>query len=97
MHPGEPQRKLRDVHAWIETLHELSIEAGEAIKDPLARDGLARFLKGGKGARKPAQALLDLGPGDGRTVRSTVRSGAAVHAIRQRLRRAEGWARRRVG
>jgi hypothetical protein len=91
MHPGEPQRKLRDVHAWIETLHELSIEAGEAIGDPLARDGLARFLKGGKGA-KPAQALLDLPLSDG----GPVRSAAAVHAIRQRLGRAEGWARRRT-
>ena len=91
MHPGEPQRKLRDVHAWVETLHELSIEAGELMEDPQARDGLARFLKGGKGA-KPAQALLDLRLAEGRTVRS----GAAVYAIRQRLRRAEGWARRRV-
>jgi hypothetical protein len=92
MHPGEPQRKLRDIHTWVETLHELSIEAGEPIEDPLARDGVARFLKGGKGA-KPAQALLGLGLRDGKMVRSE----AAVHAIRQRLRRAEGWARRRVG
>jgi hypothetical protein len=91
-HPGEPERKLRDPHAWVETLHELSIEAGEAIEDPLARDGLVRFLRGGKAA-KPAQALLDLRLSDGRTVRS----GAAVHAIHQRLRRAEGWARRRAG
>jgi hypothetical protein len=92
MHPGEPQRKLRDVRAWVETLHELSIEAGESIEDPQARDGLAGLLKGGKAA-KPAQALLDLELADGRTVRS----GAAAHAIRQRLRRAEGWARRRAG
>ena len=92
MHPGDPQRKLHDAHAWVETLHELSIEAGESIEDPLARDGLVRFLKSGKAA-KPAQALLDLRLADGRTVRL----GAAVHAIRQRLRRAEGWARRRAG
>jgi hypothetical protein len=92
MHPGEPQRKLRDAHAWIETLHELSIEAGEAIEDALARDGLARFLKAGKAA-KPARALLDLRPTEGRTARSE----AAVHAIRQRLQRAERWARRRAG
>jgi hypothetical protein len=88
LHPGEPQRKLRDIHAWIETLHELSIEADEAIGDPLARDGLNRFPKGGKAA-KSAQALLDLAPGNGMT-----RSAAAAHAIQARLARAGRWAAR---
>jgi hypothetical protein len=87
MHPGEPQRKLRDVHAWIETLHELSIEAGEAVKDPLAREGLAQVLKSGK-SRKPAQALLDLASAQSEAHRAV----AAAHAIRQRLARAERWA-----
>jgi Family of unknown function (DUF6493) len=86
MHPGTPLRKLRDVHAWIETLHELSIEAGEGIEDPLAREGLAQSLKAGK-ARKPAQALLDLASSEPRLHRSA----AAVQAIRQRLARAERW------
>jgi hypothetical protein len=87
MHPGEPQRKLRDVHAWIETLHELSIEAGEAVKDPLAREGLAQVLKSGK-SRKPAQALLDLASAHSEAHRTV----AAAHAIRERLARAERWA-----
>jgi Family of unknown function (DUF6493) len=91
MHPGEPQRNPRDVHAWIETLHELSIEAGEAIEDPLAREGLARFLKAGK-AGKPAQALLDRTPGGS----GMARSAAATHAVRSRLGRANLWARRRA-
>ena len=87
MQPATPQAKLRDVHAWIETLHELSIEAGEAIEDPLAREGLAQFLKAGK-ARKPAQALLDLASAQP----EAHRSAAAAHAIHQRLARAERWA-----
>jgi hypothetical protein len=87
MQPATPQAKLRDVHAWIETLHELSIEAGEAIEDPLAREGLAQFLKAGK-ARKPAQALLDLASAQS----EAHRSAAAAHAIHQRLARAERWA-----
>jgi Family of unknown function (DUF6493) len=87
MHSATPLRKLRDVHAWIETLHELSIEAGEAIDDPLAREGLAQFLKAGK-SRKPAQALLDLASVELRAHRAA----AAAHAIRQRLARAERWA-----
>jgi hypothetical protein len=81
-----PQAKLRDVHAWIETLHELSIEAGEAIEDPLAREGLARFLKAGK-ARKPARALPDLASAQS----EAHRSAAAAHAIHRRLTRAERW------
>jgi hypothetical protein len=86
MHPGTPLRKLRDVHTWIETLHELSIEAGEGIEDPLAREGLAQFLKAGK-ASKAAQALLDLASAEPQLHRSA----AAVQAIRQRLARAERW------
>lgn len=87
MHPATPLRKLRDVHAWIETLHELSIEAGEAIDDPVAREGLAQFLKAGK-ARKPAQALLDFASAE----QAAHRAAAAAYAIRQRLARAERWA-----
>jgi hypothetical protein len=87
MHPVTPLRKLRDVHAWIETLHELSIDAGEATNDPLAREGLAQILKAGK-SRKPAQALLDLASAEP----GTHRTAAAAHAIRQRLVRAERWA-----
>jgi Family of unknown function (DUF6493) len=87
MHPATPQSKLRDVHAWIETLHDLSIEAGAAVEDPLTREGLAQFLKAGK-ARKPAQALLDLASAQS----EAHRSAAAAHAMRRRLARAERWA-----
>ena len=87
LYPGTPLRELRDIHAWLETLHELSIEAGEAVKDPLAREGLAQVLKSGK-SRKPAQALLDLASAHSEAHRTV----AAAHAIRERLARAERWA-----
>jgi Family of unknown function (DUF6493) len=86
LHPGEPLRALRDVHAWIETLLELSMEAGEAVTDPLARTGLTGSL-GSTKAAKPARAVLALAPV---TARAT-RNRAAVHALQQRVSRAERW------
>jgi hypothetical protein len=86
LHPGEPLRALRDVHAWIETLLELSMEAGEAVADPLSRTGLTGFL-GSTKAAKPARAVLALAPVKARTVRNR----AVVHALEQRVSRAERW------
>ena len=86
LYRGTPKRELRDMHAWLETLLELAIEAGEAIEDPKTRDGLRGYLAGGK-AKKPAQALLDLKPSKSRFVRAF----AAVHALRSRIARAERW------
>lgn len=83
---GAPKRELRDMHAWLETLLELTIEAGEAIEDLNTRDGLRPFLEGGK-ARKAAQALLDLKPSKSRSVRAA----ATVQALESRIARAERW------
>jgi hypothetical protein len=72
LHPGTPTCALRDVHPWLETPLELAIEAGEAIEDPKAREGLHHYLNGGK-VKEPAQALLDLKPSRSRNVRCAAR------------------------
>jgi hypothetical protein len=89
IYPGEPQRPLKNMHAWLEILHELSVETGEAIEDALARDGLVTHFKTGQ-ARKLAKVLLDLkssGSTDHRTA-------AIAHALEHRIARAERWAAR---
>jgi Family of unknown function (DUF6493) len=86
LYDGTPTRELRDMHAWLETLLELAIEAGEAIEDPETRAGIRSYLDRGK-ARKLARALLDLEASKSRLVRTS----AAVRALGSRIARAERW------
>jgi hypothetical protein len=46
LYRGTPKRELRDMNAWLETLLDLAIEAGEAIEDPKTHDGLRGYLVG---------------------------------------------------
>jgi Family of unknown function (DUF6493) len=85
LHPGPPTAELRDRHVWIEMLHELCVEAGEGIGDPLAREAIAR--QEGKKAKSAAKALLELPAGRS----SGTRKEAAAHALRHRIERAERW------
>jgi hypothetical protein len=89
LHPGEPQRKLRDLHAWLELLFELCTETGETVSDPLAREGISALAKAGK-AKSAARAVLSItsSPND------RLRAAAARHAVRQRSARARRWASR---
>jgi hypothetical protein len=86
LQPGVPKHPLRDMHAWLETLLELSIELGREIENPDTREGIRRFLGSGK-AGKPAQALLKLKAS--KSVNAHRR--AALHALRARSARAERW------
>jgi hypothetical protein len=88
MESGMPKHPLRDMHAWLETLLEFSIELGCAIENPAAREGIHGLLGKGK-ADKPAQALLGLKASNARNAQ--IRA-AALHALRGRTERAERWA-----
>jgi hypothetical protein len=74
------------MHAWLETLLELSIELRREIRDPDAREGIRRFLGNGK-ADKPAKALLALKAAGSLEARTS----AALWALRERAARAERW------
>jgi hypothetical protein len=88
LHPGSATRELRDMHAWLDLLRELCIEAGEAIEDPLTRQSLEACPDGRK-AKAAARALLAL-----KSARAgAIRQSAAAHALRQRILRAERWNR----
>lgn len=87
VYPGEPQRPLRNMHAWLEVLHELSVEAGEAIEDAQACDGLIVHFKTGQ-AKKLAKVLLDLKSSDS----TDHRTAAIALALEHRITRAERWA-----
>ncbi len=86
LHPGTPNGKLRDMHAWLEILLDLSVEAGAPIEDPLARRSVAAYQDGGK-AKNAARTLLELKPPQCHAARTS----AAVHALRQRVMRGERW------
>ena len=81
---AEPQRKLRDLHAWLELLQELLIECREALTDPDARRFLGS-LEGSSKAAKSARAVLAIEPGEA----TTPRRAAACAALAGRLDRAE--------
>jgi hypothetical protein len=87
LQPGVPKRPLRDMHAWLEILLELSIELGRGIENADTRAGIRRFLDSGKDG-KPAQALLALKALESRNPQTR----AALHALRHRSARAERWA-----
>ncbi len=89
LYPGTPTRELRDMHAWLETLLELTAEAGAAIEDEKTRDGLGSYLAGGK-AKRTARTLLDTRP---LPSCGAAREAAAIHAGRSRIARAERWSR----
>jgi hypothetical protein len=85
LHAPTSAFELRDLHAWLEMLQELCVEAGAGIEDPLAREGIEARAPSGK-AKKAAEALLDLRPAKGSD------SGAAARcALRARIARAERW------
>lgn len=76
----------RDLNAWLETCLELCVEAGRAVEDPAARVGIDTRALVGK-AKATGKALLALAPGKA----AALAHAAAVHALRQRLARAERW------
>lgn len=87
--PATPAQGMRNVHTLLELLHDLCIEAEEAVTDP----GCRAFLEGISGtgkAAKLAKKLLALEAGDP----LPHRRAAAVAALRGRLERAERWAGR---
>jgi hypothetical protein len=86
LQPGTPKHPLRDMHAWLETLLELSTELGRALENEATREGIRVFLGKGK-ADKPAQALLTLKSSN----TSKAQTRAALHALRHRTARAERW------
>jgi Family of unknown function (DUF6493) len=86
LQPGEPKYPLRDMHVWLETLLELSIELGRGVENADTREGIRRFVGNGK-AGKPAQALLALKASNSRNAQAS----AALHALRRRSERAERW------
>jgi hypothetical protein len=79
----------RDLHALMELLHELCVEAGEAVSKKETRDYLSGIKGGGKAA-KLAKTLLVLEEADPLPNR---RAAAAI-ALRGRVERAERWAGR---
>jgi hypothetical protein len=88
LYPGAPIRDLRDMHAWLETLLELTAEARAAVEDEETRGGLRSYLAGGK-AKKAAKALLEMKP----LPSQGARDATAVHAATSRIARAERWLR----
>ena len=88
LHPGNPQRKLRDLRAWLELLHELCSGAGEAVSDPLAREGIA--VPAEAGAKSAARAVLSVACGPN----ERLRTAAARYAVGHRSTRARRWASR---
>jgi hypothetical protein len=88
LYPGEPLRPLRNMHAWLEVLLELCVEAGAAIDDGQCRQGLEQHCSGGK-AKTIARKLLALEP-DGQQLH---RNSAAAQAVEIRIARAERWQR----
>jgi hypothetical protein len=87
LQPGVPKHPLRDMHAWLETFLELSIELGREVENPDTREGIRRFL-GNRKAGRAAQALLALKASNSRDAQRS----AALHALRGRSARAERWA-----
>jgi hypothetical protein len=81
LHPREPQRKLRDLHAWLVLLRRSPI--------PLAREGIAVLAKAGK-AKSAARAVLSVASGPN----ERLRAAAARYAVKQRSTHATGWASR---
>jgi hypothetical protein len=73
----------------LELLHELCLEAGEAVASPAARSTLAGITGSGKAARL-AKALLALEVGDP----GSQRRAAAADALVRRVERGLGWAGR---
>ena len=88
LHPGEPQRPMRNMHAWLEVLLELSVDAGAAIDDELCREGLERHFNSGK-AKTIARKLLGLKPNNP----ERHNAAAAAVALDGRIARAERWQR----
>jgi hypothetical protein len=86
LHPIKTEHKLRDIHAWMETLLELSIDTGEAIDDPATRMALADCYATGK-AKPIAARLLALES----SAVSRTRGKAAVYALERRLARVTRW------
>jgi hypothetical protein len=89
LHPGEPHRKLCNLHAWLELLLELCSEAGEALSDALAREGIAVLAKAGK-AKSAARDVLSVASGPN----ERLRAAAACYAVRQHSACATRWASR---
>lgn len=80
---GKPPLKL------IELYYELSVEAGQAVKNPGARDYLNALAAAGGKAQKLTQALLKLKADPERKVERE----AALMALEKRIERAERWQR----
>jgi hypothetical protein len=59
LHPASSPFELRDLHAWLEILLELSTEMGVPITDRSARDGIDARATAGK-AKAIGKALVDL-------------------------------------
>jgi len=86
LHSGQPQIDFQDLHAWIECLHELCTEAGEAVSDPEARNGIQALATAGKSkAAARAVLALDFRPNH------RLRRDAAHHALSHRIKRARRW------
>jgi hypothetical protein len=88
LQPGNPQRKLRDLHTWLELLLELCTEAGEAVSAPLAREGIAVLAEAG--AKSAARAVLSVACGPN----ERLHTAAARYVVGHRSTPARRWASR---
>lgn len=84
---GEARHESRDLHVWIELLHELSVECGASIDDSLARTGLEKAASGDK-AKKLVKKLLALIAAE---KYADFRAEAHRFAFARRLERAKAW------